>query len=261
MPEALHFQIDIAPKEEFVDLRELLPVLSNTLLVLQMMERRSSPGRRRRSRWRISDASVHSPLHMTLLEVSKAAAASAGAEAYLNVLAQLESDEPLSEPPQPFDVSALRVTQRIFSVLQGNVEALTFSTPVTGVTCTRRTLANIEQLLLAKFIEAGAIEGILETASIHRKRTFNVYDPLTGDRIVCHFRTDKVEEVRAAWTGRVAVSGEIRYDKHGKPLSVLVDEIRKLSGSILRVQDMPAIDITGGVESSEYIRRLRDDGR
>lgn len=261
MPEAIQFRIDITPKEEFVDPRELLPVLSNTLSVLQMIERRSSADHRAHSEWRISQASVNSPLRMTLSDVSEegAQASAAAVDAYLDALTQMESDEPLSEPPQLFDVTALRATLRIVTVFAGNVAELRFSSARKSTRCTEKTLANIEQLLAAKFADPGSVEGILETASVHRKRTFNVYDPLTGDRIVCHFGPDKLEQVRAAWTGRVAVSGEVRYDKHGKPLSVLVEAIRKLPNDFLRVEDMTAIDITGGSESSGYIRRLRDE--
>ena len=68
--------------------------------------------------------------------------------------------------------------------------------------------------------------------------------------------------VREAWKRRVVATGEIVVDRETrKPIKILVDEIRILRdpADLPQMEDLHGIDITSGMESSEYIRGLRDD--
>jgi hypothetical protein len=255
------FRIDIASKEDFVHAPDLLNILHNTLDILNRLEKAFSRSHLAVSAWTIRDASVQSPLHLTLADDSGASASQEAVEAYVSGLRQMESDQLLTEAPSLFDIGALRATQKMISALNSEVARITFSAPEIGqVTCGRRTLENVEHLLAARFTDTGALEGILDEPTVRNTKRFNLYDPLTNEKVTCHFSIEKLEEIRAAWTCRVAVYGDIRYDKHGKPISMVVKSIRPLREGAMRLRDLPLIDITDGVESSEYIRRLRDAG-
>ena len=59
---------------------------------------------------------------------------------------------------------------------------------------------------------------------------------------------------------RVCVLGDVRYSSEGIPTSVTVDDIRILRkrSELPQLQDLRAIDITGGLESSDFVVEMRD---
>ena len=70
---------------------------------------------------------------------------------------------------------------------------------------------------------------------------------------------ERLEEAKKLLGRRVVVSGRIRYRSH-KPTSIQAEEIHPLrdASELPQLEDMPPIDITGGLSPEEYVRRLRD---
>ena len=64
-----------------------------------------------------------------------------------------------------------------------------------------------------------------------------------------------------AWKRRVVVTGKIITNRETRKKEIYVDKIRVLGDrkDLPQLEDLRGIDITGGAESSEYIRNLRDD--
>ncbi len=61
---------------------------------------------------------------------------------------------------------------------------------------------------------------------------------------------------------RVVVTGEIYVDRTTrKPRKVVVRELRIMPppSELPQLEDLAGIDITGGMDSAEYVRRMRDD--
>jgi hypothetical protein len=256
--------IDVAAKEEFVDARDWQAVLSNTLNILDHLTHAVEQiPRHAPVRWRISEASLKSPLHVTLSHVTEGTdGATEAVQRYIYGLSQLESEEPATTPPPFFDEATLRATRSLVAPLRRRVQAMTFSAPgLAPVTATIRVVANVEELIGEKFKASGALEGILETLSVRGKTQFKIHDPLTDVRITCYIEPGRLEEAKAALPHRVAVYGAIKYAKNGRPLSIVVDTIRRMKprGELPQTKDLQDIDITGGTDSSEYIRGLRDE--
>jgi hypothetical protein len=112
--------------------------------------------------------------------------------------------------------------------------------------------------------EYGTLQGMLKELSVSRGRDKLVLvERLTGEETPCYLRGEGLDAVvREAWKKRVAATGDIYVDRESRrPVRILVDAIRILGEreELPQMQDLHGIDITNGVESSEYIRGLRDD--
>ncbi len=114
-------------------------------------------------------------------------------------------------------------------------------------------------------VEDGAtLIGKLETVTVHGgKPAFFIYDPLTGEKIICHIPEDRMAEAKDALDThphRVSVTGKVKYNRAGKPISIEVADFTPLRDrhELPQMKDLEGIDLTGGVDPTEYIRRLRD---
>ena len=89
---------------------------------------------------------------------------------------------------------------------------------------------------------------------------FGVFDPLDGHRTRCQFDHAMLAQVGGCLGVRVEVTGLVRHDWRGRPMRVKVRELRPkpLPGGLPRFGPGEEIDITRGVESSDYVRRQRD---
>jgi hypothetical protein len=263
MPRA-EITIDVIGREEYVDARDFEAILKETIGTLDHLALASSAALRRSPhRWKITKASLHSPLHVTLTDESRDEdeVGEAAVHAFVEGLKQLDAEQVPTEPPPLFNPVVLRSVQRLVNVLRRDVSELRIASPnVQAISPTLRVALNVEELIGVKFRAYGAIEGIIETITIKGQVQFKIYDPATRDRIACIISPGQLEEAKAAFPHRVAVYGHIRYAKSGKPLAIEVETIRRLRSveHLPQGKDIQGIDITGELSSDEYIRRLRD---
>jgi hypothetical protein len=266
MPNA-QISIDASSRGNLVDALDWQTIFNETLATLNNLTRAigiaNSIKRPRRGKWKISEASTKSPLHVTLSQESTDVddASHEAVRIYIQGIRALETDEPPTEPPAFFETKTLASVRRLVSVLSRDTGALVFSSPdIEPVSATERIAINIDELIGAKFKALGALEGILETLTARGKINFKLHDPLTNYRIACYISPEKLEEAKAAFPHRVAVYGPIRYAKSGRPLSIDVERIRRLRlrSELPQLKDLGRIDLTGGADSSKHIRGLRD---
>jgi hypothetical protein len=129
------------------------------------------------------------------------------------------------------------------------------------VTPTERTVAHIRQVVekARVYLDYGTLEGRLEEISVHGGYRFTIWEELTNYRIECSISPDRLEEAKALLGHRVGVSGRIRYRNH-RPTTIHVEGIRRLRGvnELPQLEGIEPIDITGGLRSEEYVRRMRD---
>ena len=86
---------------------------------------------------------------------------------------------------------------------------------------------------------------------------------MTGKKTACYFHGEAIEEkVRAGWKHRVVVIGQLQTDKTtGDAEEMRVEDIRILGtrSELPQIDDLLGFDITGGMDSADYVRGLRDD--
>lgn len=265
MPKA-QISIDVSGRKDLVDALDWKTVFDETLATLNSLTKAigiaKNVGQPRSGRWKIAEASTKSPFHLTLSEDSTDVDdAHEAVRLYIEGIRALETDEPPTEPPAFFEDKTLNSVHKLVSVLRRDTGSLVFSSPdIKPVSATLRVAVSIEELIGAKFKATGALEGVLETLTVRKKINFKLHDPLTNYRTTCYISPEKLDEAKAAFPHRVAVYGAIRYAKSGKPLSIDVQRIRRLRlrSDLPQASDIGRIDLTGGTDSSEHIRRLRD---
>jgi hypothetical protein len=245
--------IKVRAREDFVPVGSFLTIVSNTLSILRSLDhivRRS----KKAAEWKVSAASLQSPLTLTIS--SDDPQSENLAREYLGTFEAIEKSSEIQKDRIPFTV--LEQAKALVSVLNDGVAQIGFSTPGSAVVYpTQRVAANVDYLTAAAYEDFSTIEGKIETLSVHGRTLFRIYEDLTGFSVVCYFKAEQLDEAHGAFNKRVAVSGITKYSRMGRPISVQVEAIRKLIGGI-RVEELNDIDLTGGVPSEEYIRRMRD---
>ena len=76
-----------------------------------------------------------------------------------------------------------------------------------------------------------AVEGRLESVTVHERRSFSVYDLLTGERTECAFgHRIQLADILGAVERRVRVNGAIRYRETGEIVGMVADSLQVLPG-------------------------------
>ena len=120
---------------------------------------------------------------------------------------------------------------------------------------------NVDYILKHRFYRSDTtLEGTLEVVDIHGEYEFAIYDILNGHKIKCKFEKEMLDEVISLLRSRVAVTGEARFSRAGRPDSIKVRSLRQLRNAdeLPQFRAGEEIDLTGGMDSAEFVRRMRD---
>jgi hypothetical protein len=209
--------------------------------------------------WEVVAASLRSPLSMTFAPRVQgngvlAVVGRQTATACVHGLRQLEKRPSL---PDHFNEDALLAAQKL---VKGAKVTLAVDRNK-GFMPTSAAVDHISQIIEKAriYLDYGALEGRLEEISVHDSPSFAIWESFTNHKIDCAIDSDRLEEAKGLLGKRVAVSGRIRYRNH-KPTSIQVESVRRLrdESELPQLENMPPIDITSGLSSEEYIRRMRD---
>ncbi len=244
--------ITLTGKTEFISVGSFLEVVQNSLGILRELDAAIS-GHSASVKWRISAASLNSPLAVTIFP-DNPTDMGIGRDIlndYTKGLRQVEQDD--KHVPSHFNEAALEYAKKLVSVLNDDITRIAFTTPWDKpVVPSQRVAANVDKLLPKEHDELGTFEGNLETLSVHGGTTFLIWDVVTGYRIECRFPSDMYEDAYAAFTKRVAVYGRIRFSRHGKPKYVVVEKLRQLRSQ----SELPqAKDLEKTPRSGEWVVR------
>ena len=247
-----------------------LAIFHNTIAALKAIDRGFSAYGAETIEWEVIGAGSNSPIFATIRgqdttsENGRQSREVAGA--FVKGLEQLSREKTC---PAGFAQDSLKHVEKI--VAESRLHRLTpvYSTSNLEVRITRAVAVNANrarralEMRKSRLVEYGTIEGRLRDLSeSHSRDKLGVVNKITGEVTQCYLRNEELEPmVLQGWKHRVAVTGEITIDRQsGLPVKVMVDEIRILRdrGELPQIEDLHGIDITNGVEPSEYVRRLRD---
>jgi hypothetical protein len=96
------------------------------------------------------------------------------------------------------------------------------------VAITRAIALNDAFATLDRLESEGAIEGRIETMSVHAQNWFNLYDTLTEAAVRCTYTEDLYDKVYAAFNKRALVWGTISRQPDGHAASIRVSDITVL---------------------------------
>jgi hypothetical protein len=215
--------------------------------------------------WKLKHASINSPVAMTFVAEPRRGVEhwEEGVSAtYVDLFSRLESG---TDVPAEVPAKAVLRTTRLVDVLNNGVGSISFSAPGREpVSPTQRVQAKVKELVAARrdsYTDYVTLEGMLETVSVHGGDRFHVYDRITGHRTLCEIQHEDLERAKVALECRVWVRGRTRY-KGGKPIDMRVDAFGVFPGrnELPQFPDIQGIDVTGGIDSVEFVRRQRDAG-
>jgi len=171
--------------------------------------------------------------------------------------------------PRYFSDQALASARELVYMLGERVRQIEVFTPRTSILCTEAIAANVKEILYPGREIIGSVEGYIESMNSHIGFTFGLYEPVFASRIECtlesSLKPDVVlqlkNQVYQLYEKRVRVSGTLRTNRKGEVRSAKVSIIAELRTE-QKFKDVKTIsgifDITGGLEASEYIGRMRD---
>lgn len=255
--------IRLGGKDGTVPVGSFLYTIQQALGVLREIDRELSELGQVELRWRIVAAKMSSPLVITIEGVQRVGPASRRhrgiVDSYLHGLHVLKRTPRV---PPNFSDAALENTKLLTSVVGDGLTILEFKGPEQKkLVADKHLAANVEEALKTRYyFEHGTLEGKLEVLDIHGAPKFSIFHSLTDVKTVCEMPTDRVREAVDLFGQRVAVSGEIKFNRHGKPLSMSVENLKPLrqAKDLPKFRDVEGIDFTSGEDVTEYMRKLRD---
>lgn len=128
--------------------------------------------------------------------------------------------------PRHFTDAALERAKELADVLTDEMPSLTVRNGHAATRISNIVAAHAETVLGEPIVAFGSVEGTLESLTVHERRLFSVYDPLTDERIECRFGLRiPARAIGAAVEKRVRVYGEIRSRETGQIMYVRAEEI------------------------------------
>lgn len=256
------------------DADAFVEVLAGSLKLLKEINKSFSDFGSETLAWQIVDAGHNSPLFTKLAPINLSRGKPDFGQqvivALTNGIRHLSGSD---APPPHFNEAALSYTAALVRSFARGVAGIEFASNgdrvfvtkdvATNANAARRRLELLSGKASGEYQEYGSIEGQLKGLQEQSSRDkLEVEDSLTGDQTKCYISSPELEtQVREAWKHRVSLSGQITVDKiTGKPVRLDVESIRILGNrdQLPQIEDLYGINITGGIESSEYIRGLRD---
>jgi hypothetical protein len=257
-----------------IDADAFLALLADTIGTLKQINAEVSEFGATNISWRVVSAGMSSPLFATLRgeqeSMDDTPYVGTVVGAFVDGVNSLGTADTC---PKYFNKKSLRLTNEMAQAFARGVRRIEFSVNGTTATVTKKTAENCatairkledeESRRAGRYTEHGTIEGHLSDLSeLSGRDRLVIIDALTRLKTPCYFRSQGIEMLaRHAWKKRVAVTGEITVERSsGNPIEVRVEEITILRerDDLPQVEDLYGLNIAGGIESSEYVRGLRD---
>jgi hypothetical protein len=213
--------------------------------------------------WMITHIQMSSPLSMYIKPEKHRKERYYGGRviaAYMKGLAAIENK---AESPAHFSDRALASAKKMVAVLKNGVNDLTFQyNQHPSVSPSLRVAAHVDTIIATRpdqFFQRTSLEGVLDLISIRGEPIAQMAVTRTKERVVCKMSKAQIEKTLSVFGHRVTIHGRVKYTKEGKPEEIEVGQIRRLSKDRPpSFGDLEGINITGGIDPTEYVRRLRD---
>ena len=167
--------------------------------------------------------------------------------------------------PPHFNDRALVCTKRLAGRRNDRVSDVELvgaieSQPALRVSLTPRLVAHIDEIIGVSGYARGALEGRLETITIHGQHGFTIYDRYRtrGTRCICDAAT--FDAIRSLLGTRVLVYGQIGYNKSGEPRTIRVERFEALRtrDALPQAADIRGLYVGSSVPASEHGDYLRE---
>ena len=234
--------------------------------------------------WRVAGASRNSPFVLELTPCPRKAAMNIDGRALMIVPAAMDGIRKLMEGenlPPYFSRDLIKTTKRLCRRIANGLDATTLEAstyvqaPRISITNedARRALSNLMRFKGKELVyrrELGSVEGRISKIGRDKNGHLVLWlrSRIDGKTIKCvgdGCAFDGIGENQVAEFARglrVLVLGILKYEKPGKIGVIETDEIRvfKKNDELPDIYDIVDPNFTGGVESCEHLRRIRENG-
>lgn len=216
-------------------------------------------------RWDITNVTMRSPLTITFSPRVVGAKGKPRPKIERNLVRQtvegIVSLERGTTPPPAFSESAVEAVKAMVQSIKGS--SVTIDGNGRGsVKLTSNAVKNADELAKKSrlYVDLTTIEGFLQIISVEKGNRVFIRDTLTGDKIECIVTDEQLEAATHLLKRRVAVTGRVSYRNHVPKTIHVEGELRVLreASELPAIEEMAPIDITGGLPSEEYVRRIRN---
>ncbi len=267
----LKIHVDIPPSG--LSCRSLAKYLQTIVDFLTHIDRALSETDTASVNWNVRHITMASPLIMELVPVAKRRPKKSAHKRPLPVVGTfikgLRQIEESAKRPAYFDDDALDLAAQVVGFRRNQiVSRFSSEEEPQEISPTEHSIANVEAILGRHgryYYAEMQLEGRLEEVSLHGTLTFSIYDPITERGTECDFTDDQLPEVidLLRQRKRVRVTGRVKFNARHVPISVQVARFEALRDAkeLPQIADLHAerIDITGGQDSADYVRELRDE--
>jgi hypothetical protein len=267
-------KLQIGDPEKGIAVDGFIAFFQNAVAALKELDKELSEHGLETIQWEVVEAGSSSPVFATFQGRPLPSVSPNGhstEEIITTFSAGLEKLNRGNRAPTGFSRPVLHYTKQMALVAKRYGLKPTLSTASTRVIMEDEVAENADWAMKADelkkkfYTEHGSLEGVmtqLSTSDLRGRDRLVIVNRVTGEHVTCYFHSSELEQkAREAWKRRVVVTGRIRVNsKSRRPEKIKVDQIRILPrpGELPGLADLQEIDITGGLESSEYVRRLRD---
>ena len=132
--------------------------------------------------------------------------------------------------------------------------------PTIRVSLEARIVSHIDVIIGISGYALGALEGRLETITIHDQHAFTIYDALRSRGTKCICDPETFDAIRLLLGKRVLVYGEIGYSKTGEPTTIRVERFESLRTTDVLPQagEVRGIYADSPVSASDHADFLRE---
>lgn len=175
----------------------------------------------------------------------------------------LASMQEKGKAPPRFDRPLMESFRALAKPLSKRVARIEVGSPKRKVRITKELETNIDRIIGEDIISEGSAGGYLDVVNVHEKNAFFIY-PAIGTRIECFFAEALLERVKNGIKRHVEASGTLRY-KTGEVYPYRVDvkdiDVYPPEEELPTLESLRGIapDITGDLDSVQFIRKLRSE--
>jgi hypothetical protein len=210
--------------------------------------------------WEVVKISMGNPVRLTFSSME----ANGEISGRLRSLHELEKKRKPKIAPRLTDED-IDGTRELASMIGDRFKSMRISSPgEPTVKLTPSLVERVEEIAKTtrgSYYEWGTVRGYMDQVTVGRKASFRIRHQLTDAEISCTFaREQLLDQVKAALPTRVEVYGRIRLNRSNKPTSIDVEKFRVLAGQSKPFDEVAAVNITDGEESSDFVERIRSAG-
>lgn len=253
MNQRLTIRIDEDGASSFVS------VVGSILRLLSAIDRDLSGDRTPSFTWHIESASKSNPIQLVL--AGQLRSCRDGVDPLPAMIDGLNRLEQQAIKPLHFSMEAMDAARSLVA----HKTPIELSVNGSSVRPTTNVLAHVDTVLLRTqaYSADTAIDGRLDAVYVHGEQPqFLVFDPITDKGVKCFFPETAVEEVISLLTNRVRVFGLAKFNRRDEITQMQVESFERLpeKDEVPTLEKLHAakLDITGGIDAADYIRRLRD---